>query len=292
MTDVRVIELAARQHNRFSRAQLLALGITDEAIKHRIADGRWVAVHEAVYAIAPPGDDDRARWKAATLTERGTVLSHASAAAVWGWWDRSRTFEVVTRPGSGGPRSLDGVLVHRSERLSDDVTTRFGMPLTTVPRTLLDLAPHVSPTLLARCVREAMRLQTTSVPEVVDVLATRHRGRRGSRSLFLAVSRFSGLPVHRARSGAEIRALEVLRDAGRPMPQLNVKVAGEEADLVWRSLRMIIEIDGGPFHQDVGEDARKEGIWRVAGYTVRRVPAETPYERPEKLLKIAPNVHE
>ena len=81
--------------------------------------------------------------------------------------------------------------------------------------------------------------------------------------------------------------MELLRDAGRPMPQLNPMVAGKEADLVWRDRRLIIEIDGGPYHQDVGEDARKERIWRGAGYTVRRLPAE---EVATGLLAIAPNV--
>ena len=60
-------------------------------------------------------------------------------------------------------------------------------------------------------------------------------------------------------------ALEILRDAGRPMPQLNHRIAGEEADLSWPRYRLIIEIDGGPFHLDVGEDARKQTIWEQLG---------------------------
>lgn len=290
MSHVRVVELAARQHNRFSRRQVAELGFSDEAINHRLARGDWVAAHTSVFAIAPALDTDQARWMAATLTTPHSFLSHASAAAAWGWWDRPRNFEVVTRPGNGGPQRLDGVLVHHSEQLDDDTTERAGIPITGVPRTLLDLAPHVGTSLLARCVREAIRLRTTSAPEIVNVLSTRHRGRRGSRKLILTVSRFSGLPLHRARSGAEVMALEVLRDAGRPMPKLNAKVGGTEADLVWRDERLIIEIDGGPFHQDVGEDARKEAIWGAAGYTVLRLPAESPYERPAELLAIAPNV--
>lgn len=292
MTDVRVAALAARQYNRFSRAQVHALGINDEGIKHRLRDGRWVAIHDAVYAIAPALGDDRARWMAATLTEEGSVLSHASSAAAWGWWDRPRDVEIVTRPGSGGPRRLDGVLVFRSETLAGDVAWLDGIPLTSVPRALLDLSPNISDKLRARCVREAIRLGTTSAAQITDALTGRHRGRRGSRALMLAVARYTGLPIERARSGAEVRAVEILRDAERPMPRLNRDVAGEEADLSWLSLRLIIEIDGGPFHLDRGEDARKQAVWEAAGFTVLRLPSDDVYERPELLLNIAPNVRE
>jgi hypothetical protein len=293
MVDVRVAELAARQHNRFSLAQVSALGLGDDAIRHRLARGRWVAVHEGVFAIAPPLADDRGRWMAATLTAPGSVLSHASAGAAWGWWTRARGLEIVTRPGSGGPRRIDGVLVHRSAALArEDVLTLDGIPITGVPRTLLDLAPHIGNRLLARCVREAIRLRTTTAAEIIDALAGRHRGRRGSRRLAATVARYTGLPVHRARSGAEVAALEILRDAGRPAPDLNRRIAGEEADLSWPACRLIVEIDGGQYHLDAGEDARKTEVWERAGFTVRRLPAEVVVDDPQRLLALAPNVQE
>jgi hypothetical protein len=288
MTDVRVVELAALQHNRFSRAQVAALGIADSAIHARVHSGRWVAVHEAVFAIAPVLDDDAGRWFGAVLSAPESRLSHASAAAAWGFWDRRRGVEVITRPGSGGPRRLDGLLVHRSETLAEDSTVHRGVPITTVERTLLELAPHVGRRLLARCVREALRLRLTTVAALVELLAGRHRGRRGSRRLLRVVADYAGLPVERCRSGAEVRALEILRDAGRPAPRVNAEIAGEEADLSWRALRLIVEIDGGPFHLDVGEDARKQGCWESAGWTVRRLPSDDAYEAPERLLALVP----
>ena len=60
--------------------------------------------------------------------------------------------------------------------------------------------------------------------------------------------------------------MELLRDHDRPLPTLNVRRAGEEADLSWPRLRLIIELDGGPFHLDVGEDARKQAAWEGAGW--------------------------
>jgi predicted transcriptional regulator of viral defense system len=292
MIDVRVAELAARQHNRFSLAQVEALGMSREAVRHRLAAGRWMAVHEAVFAIPPVLEGERGRMMAATLTAPGSVLSHASAGAAWGWWTGHRVSEIVTRPGDGGPCLADGVLVHRSERLAGEVTTVHGIPVTTVPRTLLDLTPHIGNGLLARSVREAIRTKTTTAAEIVDALAGRHRGRRGCRRLALTVARYTGLPVDRARSGAEVIALELLRDAGRPMPQLNRRIAGEEADLSWAGHRLIIEIDGGPFHLDAGEDARKTAIWQAAGWTVKRVPSDAVVQAPWELLTLAPNVEE
>jgi very-short-patch-repair endonuclease len=105
--------------------------------------------------------------------------------------------------------------------------------------------------------------------------------------LLQVVARYSGLPLERARSGAEVRAFEILRDAKRPLPHLNRRIAGEEADLSWQEWRLIVEIDGGPFHLDVGEDARKEATWRAAGWTVRRLPSDAVYERPARLLRLA-----
>ena len=82
--------------------------------------------------------------------------------------------------------------------------------------------------------------------------------------------------------------MEILRDAGRPLPELNVRIGGEEADLSWSRERLIVGIDGGPFHLDVGEDARKRAVWEAAGWTVRRMPSDDVYESPARLLRLAP----
>ena len=287
MTDVRVAELAGRQFNRISRRQFRELGLSANAIAHRLATGRFVAVAEAVFAIAPVLDDDWGRWMGATLTAPRTFLTHFSGAAAWGCWSLPRPIETVTRPGSGGPRRLDGVLVHRSIVLPGDVTELRGIPITTPARTLLDLAPRVSERALARTLRTAVREGVVTLPEIGDCLG-RHPRRRGSRRLADAIERYSGLPLARARSGSEIRALEIIRAAGAPLPNLNARINGEEADLSWPEHRLILEIDGGPFHLDVGEDARKEAVWAKAGWQVRRLPSDQVYARPGALLALVP----
>jgi very-short-patch-repair endonuclease len=102
------------------------------------------------------------------------------------------------------------------------------------------------------------------------------------------MAKYRGLPIERARSGAEVRALEILRDAGIELPRLNVDVAGEEADLSWSQRRLIIEIDGGPWHLDVGADARKEAAWQGAGWKVVRIDAGDVYNQPRRLIEVAP----
>jgi hypothetical protein len=288
MWDVRVTRLAGNQFNRVSRRQLLRLGLSHDTIDYRLQTGQLVAVEEGVFAIAPVLEhDDWGRWMGATLTAPGSVLSHASAGAAYGIWSLPREFEIVTRPGSGGPRRHGGVLVHRSSTLDGDRAVRRGIPITSVSRTLLDLARTVSERGLARALRESVRLELITLDAVGDALG-RYHGRRGSRRLAETVARYAGLPLERARSGAEIRAMEILRDAGRPLPNLNVRIAGEEADLSWPRARLIVEIDGGPFHLDAGEDTRKEKRWRAAGWTVRRMPADHVYAHPVRLLALAP----
>jgi len=288
MRDARVAQLAGRQFNRVSRRQLVGLGLSESAIAYRVSTGRLVIVEEGVFAVAPLLEhDDWGRWMAATLTAPASVLSHVSAAAAWGLWSLQRQFETVTRPGNGGPRRHGGVLAFRSSTLEHDCVSLRGIPITSVARTLLDLAHDVSDRALARAVRDAVRLDLITVAALGDSLG-RYRGRRGSRRLAATVTRYMGLPLERARSGAEIRALEILRAAERPLPRLNVRIAGEEADLSWRVQRLIVEIDGGPFHLDKGEDARKRSAWEAAGWTVRRIPSDDVYERPHELLMVAP----
>jgi hypothetical protein len=281
-----VARLAGAQFNRVSRGQLAGLGLSAAAIAHGLAAGRLVRVEQGVFAMPPVlGHDDWGLWMGATLTALGTVLSHGSAASAWGLSRRGRLV-TVTRPGNGGPRRHGGVLVFRSSTLQGEYRTLRDIPITTVPRTLLDLAARSRTQELARAVREAVRMRLTTLEAIADCLE-RHPRRRGSRRLLAVLGRYSGLPIERARSGAEVRALEVLRAGGYALPRLNARVAGEEADLSWAAVRVLIEVDGGPFHLDVGEDARKQTRWEDAGWTVKRISSDDVYERPERLLALA-----
>jgi hypothetical protein len=244
-------------------------------------------MHEGVYAFPPVLEDDIAMWIGVTLTAPETFLNRLSAACAYGVLELRPSYETVVRPGTGGKRRWDGIVIYRSTTLAAETTTYNGIPITTMPRTLLDLACFVSEAGLARALREAIRLGRTTTGEVGDFLGA-SLGRKGQPRLARAVARYRGLPLERARSGAEIRALEILRDDNRPMPRLNVEVAGEEADLSWPRERLIIEIDGAPYHRDKGADCRKDFAWRGAGWRVERISSDEVYEEPHALLALAP----
>ena len=287
MWDVSIADLAGRQFNRVSRRQLIELGVSEGAIDRRVAAGRLVIVGEGVFALAPVLDHDKwGHWMGATLTSADTFLFRESSACAWGALSLEPRGIKVVRPGSGGPRHISGVTVHRSSTLSGETTTCNGIPLTTPPRTLLDLGCCVGDRALARALREFIRLRLTTIYALGDWLGVVSH-RRGSLRLGQAMARYRGLPIERARSGAEVRALEVLRDAHVELPRLNVSIGGEEADLSWPARRLIIEVDGGPFHQDVGEDARKEAAWQNAGWRVLRIDARDVYEHPQHLVALA-----
>ena len=286
MWEAQLNELAGQRHNRIALTQLVALGIDITTVQRWVASRRMLRVHDGVFALPPLLDDPWGRWMGATLTAPATFLSRVSAAVAWGVLSIEGEVTVV-RPGAGGPRFVDGIRIHRSTTLDGNTTEVKRVPITTIERTLLDIAPHVSERALARAVREAVRLGLTSLAAIGDAIGRAGRP-RGSRRLAAALASYAGLPIERARSGAEIRAMQILRDAGRPLPQLNVRVAGEEADLVWRRERLIIEIDGLPWHLDAGEDARKQAVWESAGYRVLRVPADDVYDYPARLLWLAP----
>jgi Protein of unknown function (DUF559) len=224
------------------------------------------------------------QWNRASLAQ---IAALGFTRAWHGFWDRRRQVETVSRPGNGGPRRLDGLFVYRSATLHGNTMTVDGIATTTPERAIIEMAPYVDDPGLARVVREALRMKKTTSDGLLRTVDDHFR-RRGTRRVLLTLARYAGLPVNRARSGAEIRALMVLRDAARTLPRLNHKVAGEEADLSWPAEQLIIEIDGGPFHQDVGEDARKEAVWRAAGWTVLRLPSNDVYDDPQRLLTLAP----
>jgi very-short-patch-repair endonuclease len=284
--DVRIKELAARQADLVAVWQLVALGLTRHAVVHAAGSQGWRRVHSGVYALTSSPLTRRQRWIAATLTTPDSVLSNASAGACWGIRRFEGRYEIVTRPGSGGQRQLRGLLVLRSATLAGDVVVRDGIRITTGARTLVDLAPSLNERDLRRTYREAMRLKATSTQPLLAALE-RHAAKRGTRLLKELATRYRAIPYKRCRSDAESLGLELMHDGRVAAPQVNVRVAGEEADLVWPARRLIIEIDGPQYHQFPEEDARKQALWERAGFEVRRIPSDAVYHDPARLLALA-----
>jgi hypothetical protein len=268
--------LAAAQADVVTAWQLRQAGWSAKRIRHHAATRGWRRVHPGVYVLTQAPPSRLQLWWAAALTKPDTFLTHGSAGACFGYYRFNRPYEVVTRPGRGGRRRSGGVLVFRSTTLDGETTEHLGIPITTAERTLVDLVAGLDERRGGRCFREALRLRLATASSVVRCVH-RHGGRPAL--LKDLAERYSSLPYHRTRSDAEALALELLHDAGIELPLVNVRIAGEEADLVWRD-RLIVEIDGPQYHRFRAEDARKEALWSGAGYPVRRVRSGLVYDAP------------
>lgn len=284
--DAQVRRLVAAQQDLIAAWQLCGLGWSRSKIRHWLERQHWQVIHDGVYALTLSPLTRRQRWIAATLTAPKTFLSHSSAGACWGFRPWEANFETVLRAGSGGPRQTGALRVFRSTMLVDDTGKLDRIPITTAERTLVDLASSLSRRATAKAFREAIRLKTTTTREIAATLG-RHRGRRGTRVLKELTDRYSGLPYSRCRSDAESRALELLHDAGIAPDDVNRRIAGEEADLIWVSRRRIIEIDGPQYHQFRDEDVRKQDCWERAGYLVSRLSSTEVFNNPSALIALA-----
>jgi hypothetical protein len=281
--DVVIARLAERQHGVVARRQLLAAGLTREAVAHRIRVGRLYCLYRGVYAAGHRLLSPEARWMAAVLAAGPrAVLSHRSAAALWGirrWWGNNVD---VTIPSSR--RQRPGITGHVTNLPADEVTSLAAIPLTTVPRTLLDLATVLDHRGVERAMNEAEVRRYTDSLSLAALLA-RYPRRRGTAAI-RAILGAGGVGATRTRSELEERFLRLLTQWGLPRPELNVPIALRgvfvEVDCVWRRSRAIAELDGravhgtaAAFERDRARDrALNAAGWRVVRITWRQLSEE------------------
>ena len=240
--DVAVAELARRQHGTVARAQMLALGMGAGAIKHRLACDRLHEVHRGVYAVGHSVLSMRGRWMAAVLAAGpGAVLSHRSAAALWGL-RRSEAIEVTTERRC----RLPGLLAHEGALPPDEVTTRAGIPVTTVARTLLDLAAVLARHDVESAFHEAEYQHRTDLISL-DALVAHYPRRRGTATINRILDD-ARLTTGRTKSDLERDFLAFLDAHGLPRPHRNVLIEGYECDCVWPEHRLIVELDSYSAH--------------------------------------------
>jgi hypothetical protein len=220
---------------------------------------------------------------AAVLTARpGALLSHRSAGQLWDLPVFSAVPEIiVTGYTTGGPRGIR----RRSTRTlaAEDFATRNGIPVTALPRTLLDLAEVVSFGRLERAVEQADRMQLLDLA-AIDGVCARNPGRRGLRPLRGLLVRFRGAPD--VRSELERRFLDLCRRYGIPQPATNVVVAGLVVDAFWPREGLVAELDGYRWHRGRSafeEDRRRTAILELAGYRVLRITARRLADEPAEL---------
>ena len=287
-SDRAIAELAGKQHGVVARRQLLGLGLSGSAIDHRCDRGRLHRLHRGVYTVGSSLVSREGKWIAAVLASgRGSALSHHSAAALWGLQSNSsRAVEVTT---TGSVRSRPGIRRHAARLQADEVTVEQGIPVTTVPRTLFDLAAVSSVDVVEHALRESEYLRLYDHLSLPDLLA-RYPGRPGCRIVRECLRRRADLPAGRVRSWLEREFLPFLGRNGLPRPQLNVwlQVGGRsiQVDCLWPERRAIVELDGFAGHGTrvaFREDRARDRKLRVAGYGVTRITPEQLDDEPEAL---------
>jgi Transcriptional regulator, AbiEi antitoxin/Protein of unknown function (DUF559) len=298
--DSVIAELAQRQHGVVARRQLVELGLSGDAIAHRIEAGRLHRLHSGVYAVGHRAFPLEGKWMAGVLAGgEGAVLSHASAAILWGLARSAPSRAEVTSPRSS--RSTPLLRRHCSFLAADEVAVRRRIPVTCVARTLFDLAAEAQPWEFERLVREAEFLKLPQAPSLGE-LYLRHPRRRGARLVRRTLEGLSRLPDGPTRSPLEDRFLRFAKRADLPLPETNVELrlggVTYAADCLWREHGLIVELDGheahgtrSAFESDRERDRRMQAAgWRVIRITSRQLRTPKPLAR--DLRRLLASSHE
>jgi very-short-patch-repair endonuclease len=248
----KVWALARRQHWVVARRQLTELGFSRRWIQHRIAIGRLHRLHRGVYAVGRPHVTPHGRWMAAVLAcGPEAVLSHGSAAALWGIRPAASGLEVSVV--TGAKRDPKSVTVHRRPGLrQDEVTTCHSIPVTSPIRTMIDIAARLDREPLEAAINQADKLDLCD-PERLRAALDDAKGHPGVRALRRVLDRRTFTLTD---SELERRFLRIVRDLGLPLPETGVYVNGFKVDFHWPDLGLVVETDGLRFHRTPAQQAR------------------------------------
>jgi very-short-patch-repair endonuclease len=247
-------ELARRQHYAIARGQLLELGMSPEAIRHRLAEGRlhrwrW----RGIYVVGRPDLSRQGRWMAALLAcGPAAVLSHVSAAALWGVIPYGPATIDISLP-LHLARRRPGIRVHRrADVVAEHRTCRDRIPVTDIACTLVDLSACVHRRTLEAAVNEADKLDLIDPEALRGKLASfgPQPGVRGLRELL------DRRTFRLTDSELERRFLRIARRAGLSVPETGAWVNGFKVDFFWPDLGLVVETDGLRYHRTPGQQAR------------------------------------
>jgi very-short-patch-repair endonuclease len=269
--DERALLLASRQHQLLTASQLRSLGFSAGAVEHRLAAGRWFAVHSGVHSLSPPPLSDDARVMAAVLAcGPGSVASDIACAWLFTLVPAAPTVIDVTNPRGAG-RSRAGIRVHRRQLGPHDATTRRGIPCCTPTRLIADAAATLPVLQLEKMLLDASSRGWIDARRLHELAS--EPGRRGSRRLQAVL----GIEIPKIRSSAEIAFLRICRSIDFEAPRVNeaIRVAGRrfEVDFHWPGLQLVVEIDGYAFHgarSRANADRDREQVLAMAGWFVHR----------------------
>jgi hypothetical protein len=273
--------IAHKQHGVVTRAQLLSAGITVKRIRRRMEKGTLIAVHRGVYRVGHKAPSVEARYMAAVLgCGEGALLCGPAAAHLQGLLKGQPPAPEVIAPMQ---RKLRGVLTHHSRRMRpEEAATYRSIPITTVRRTLVDLASTLSLSALARACHEAGVKHGTTPAQVESLLKFRPNapGAYNLRQILHGEVRVT-------LSELERRFLALLREAGLPLPVTN-KFAGElRVDCRWPRHGLTVELDSYRFHRSRHaweQDRRREREAHSRGDEHRRFTHDDVLDQPAPML--------
>jgi len=284
--DPLIATLAKRQRGYVTRQQLLDAGLGEQAIKYRLKTSRLIPVYAGVYAVGhlPTLPQDRAVG-ALLACGPGAVLSHGSAAALWGIFQRwEMPFEVTAT----SAHSRRGIRVHRAALTRKDIRIQLGIRVTSPARTLLDNCPRLRDKALTRAVNELRLQRHLRLTELAELLERFPRNRGASR-----LRPFLQPPGGLTRSEFEDAFLEFAERHGLPQPLVNTRIAGREVDALFAAERVIVELDGYKFHssrerfeRDRDGDAEMLAIGLATVRITWERMTQTPAREAERLLRI------
>jgi hypothetical protein len=283
-------DLATGQHGVISARQLRELGYSSDAMSDAARAGRLHRLHRGVYAVGHCDLDWHSRCMAAVLACAPAVASHASAGWLWGLLRYAPGTVEVTA--ATRRHAKTAIRVHYAPLVERDRGEREGIPVTSPARTQLDLAATLSLPRLERVLERAEELGLFDLRDV-DELLGRVPHHRGAQPLRRALAIYRPEPAF-TRSGVERRFLALVKEAGLPLPSMNLNVAGFELDAYWEPERFAVELDvyethgtRAAFERDRlrHEDLKLVGIEmiRVTGPRLDREPRRV-VERLEALL--------
>jgi very-short-patch-repair endonuclease len=274
--------LAGRHHGIVKRRQVREAGLSRREIDRRIEAGWLVPQHEGVYAVGHTALTYHSHLIAAVYAcGEDALASHRSAGKLWGILRRTQRIEVT------GPRSRvpkNGFTLHRSRLIHDeDRATIDNIPVTSLARTLVDLADVLSEERLADAVNEAELRQIFDLKPVERVLE-RLPGRKGRHKLNRVLSAYRPVqPV--TRSKGERLVYRICEQHRLPRPRVNAWVHGYEVDFYLPEAGLVLEFDGGDVHRTTKafyEDRKRDRVLAAKGIDVVRA---TDRDQPAVLAK-------
>jgi hypothetical protein len=224
-----------------TRCELLRAGISVDEITQRVRSGLLIREYRGVYRVGHRAPSVEARYLAAVRAAgEGALLSGRAAGYLYGALKGSPPPAEVT---TATERVIPGLKTRRSRHIAADATTRHGIPVTTVPRTLVDLAAVLSADELARACHEAgVRYGTT--PRQVKAVLERIPNAPGAAKLRRVIQGDTRVVLSELEAGF----LRLLRENQLPLPQTNKPAGGHRVDCRWPQHALTVELDSYRFH--------------------------------------------